>query len=64
MIHAKLKIHASLRMYDLKNRLIIHLVSYVMRLHQEIINLKDLKVYSYFLLGSNQKRIDIDTITI
>lgn len=62
----KLKINTSLTMYNLENELIIYLVSYIWKLHQEITNLKHLRVYSYLFLSSNQKKKknDIDTITL
>lgn len=52
----KLKINTSLTMYNLENELIIYLVSYIWKLHQEITNLKHLRVYSYLFLSSNQKK--------
>lgn len=51
-------------MYNLKNMLVIYLVSYIKRLHQEITNLKDFRVYSYCLLSSNREKTNINMITL
>lgn len=60
----KLKRNTSLNMYNLEFRLIIHIVSYIRRLHKEITNLNDLGVYFYLLLFPSRKRININAITL
>lgn len=60
----KLKINTSMTMHNFENGLIMHQISYVRGLYQEITSLNNLRLYSYILLSPNWKKMDINVITL